>query len=248
MCSHCGIRPVWAKGLCSTHYQMVRIYGVPSTGWHDPEKIRERRIAFLWANIDKRGMDECWPWKRKLQPGGHGQLRWMSGKIGAHVAVYEVTYGEVPEDPGRPGRKLDVDHLCHDPAVCSLKTKCPHRACCNPAHLQAVPGAVNRRRGDTSRQGNGRPTPKCLPGCTCNRHISRKGGPGSVPCLPGCTCKRHAKRPNGGRLSSPSCEPGCTCGKHRSGGSPCAPDCTCGRHQASPCSSGCTCKRHTWRR
>lgn len=182
-------RPRWAKGLCAVCYRMVRVYGVPKTGWHDRAQIVARRIAFLWANIDKRGPDECWPWMRKLRAGGHGQLRWMTGQIGAHVAVYEVTYGEVPEDPDRPGRKLDVDHLCHDPAVCSLKTECPHRACCNPAHLQAVPGAANRRRGDRTRPSNGTKTGgKCEPGCTCGRHRSSA-------CAPGCTCNRHVRSP-----------------------------------------------------
>lgn len=205
-CGHCGKRPVQAKDLCSVCYRMVRLYGVPSTGWHDPAKIRERRVAFLWANIDVRGPDECWPWKRKPTAGGYGQLRWLNGQITAHRAVYEVTHGSIPEFPGE---RTDIDHTCHDPEICKLKAKCPHRLCCNPAHLEAVPASVNRHRGDISRPGNG----------LVQRH--RK-------CPPGCTCRRHEVHNSKG--GSPKCKPGCTCGRHRAAGVKCPPDCTCGRH------------------
>lgn len=146
------IRPRWAKDLCSSHYRMVKVYGVPSTGWHDPDKIRQRRIEFLWANIDVREPDECWPWKRKPSSGGYGQLRWFDRSIGAHRAVYQLTNG--PE-PVFPGEQTNIDHLCHDTATCKLTTDCPHRLCCNPAHLEAKPASANRSRGDTSRPGNG---------------------------------------------------------------------------------------------
>jgi hypothetical protein len=223
LCTHPGCEEKQrCRDLCQAHYDLERRSGKigtrkPEKPRHTEDEARELRIAFLWANIDKRGPDECWPWKRKLRAGGHGQLRWMTSQIGAHVAVYEVTYGEVPEDPDRPGRKLEVDHLCHDPAACSLKTKCPHRACCNPAHLEAVPGVVNRRRGDASRPGNGGKIGSgCKPGCTCDRHRDST-------CDPGCTCGRHR---------SSACKPGCTCGRHHgSGGLKCQPGCTCGRHR-----------------
>jgi hypothetical protein len=170
MCMHCGTRPAVVRGLCTVHDRMVRVYGVPSTGRFDPEKARERRVAFLWENIDKRGPDECWPWTGKLQRGGYAQLSWLEGEnIGAHRAAYEVTYG--PIDPGDPDDPTQIDHLCHNPEVCKLKTKCPHRRCCNPAHLEAVPCSVNFARSDHSRPGNG--GRKCLPGCNCGLHQKR---------------------------------------------------------------------------
>lgn len=190
-------RPRWAKGLCAVCYRMVRVYGVPKTGWHDRAQIVARRVAFLWANIDKRGPDECWPWKRKPTSGGYGQLRWMTGPTTAHRAVYEMTHGAIPERTD--GERTNIDHTCHDPEVCTLNTECPHRLCCNPAHLEATSGSRNRRRGDTSRRGNGGLTPKCLPGCTCRRHLVHNPKGGSAKCEPGCTCKRHTRRVNGGR-------------------------------------------------
>lgn len=166
-------RPRWAKDLCTVHYRMVREYGVPTTGWHDPDNIRERRIRFLWQNIDMRGPGDCWPWLRKPTPGGYGQLRWLAGPISAHRAVYELAHGAIPVFPGE---RTDIDHLCHDPQVCLLKSDCPHRLCCNPAHLEARPASANRKRGDTSRPMNGQGSSKCKPGCACGRHRSRRAG------------------------------------------------------------------------
>ena len=58
---------------------------------------------------------------------------------------------------------------------------------------------------------------KCVAGCMCRRHESRKG-----PCPPKCTCNLHAR---------PNCEPGCTCGRHQAK-QRCEPGCTCNRHKA----------------
>ena len=58
----------------------------------------------------------------------------------AHRVAYELTYGAVPDG-------LGLDHTCHDPHTCWLRDKCPHRSCCNPAHLEAVTQSVNVKRG-----------------------------------------------------------------------------------------------------
>ena len=56
----------------------------------------------------------------------------------AHRAVFEDVYGWVPES---------VDHMCHDPWECSDAGElCPHRVCCNPAHLSGESLAENARR------------------------------------------------------------------------------------------------------
>lgn len=160
-------RKAWAKGLCGVCYRMIRMYGVTKTGRHDPEQIRRRRIQFLWDNIDVRGPYDCWPWKRKPTAGGYGQLRWFDGHITAHAAVYELFYGPTP--PETPFH----DHTCHDPAVCDLGNNCPHRACCNPAHIKACTRAENqgKNRSRTRRPDNGRTSGrKCQPGCECGRH------------------------------------------------------------------------------
>lgn len=224
-------------------YKMTRDYGVAKTGWRDPEQIRQRRIKFLWDNIDVRGPYDCWPWTRKLKSNGYGQLRWLNGPIGPHVAVFESIYGPTP--PETPFH----DHTCHDPKVCDLLDDCPHRSCCNPAHIKAVTRAENqsKERSRSRRPDNGGSNP-CPPNCTCKRHEDQK-------CEPGCTCGRHKSEQNScakgheytpentyisptdgsrvcrtcknGRRHVPNppakariCPPGCTCGRHRRKKSP----------------------------
>lgn len=72
----------------------------------------------------------CWLWTGQMR-GGYGRIK-IGGRRGthksAHVLLYEVTKGPVPEG-------LELDHLC--------RTRC----CVNPDHLEAVTHAVNRQRG-----------------------------------------------------------------------------------------------------
>lgn len=67
--------------------------------------------------------DGCWIWTGALTYG-YGVVRWMDRIYRTH----RVIYGPVPEG-------LQLDHLCRN------------RACCNPAHLEAVTHKVNSLRG-----------------------------------------------------------------------------------------------------
>jgi hypothetical protein len=178
---------------------MIRTHGVAKTGWRDPAEILERRTEFFRANVDKRGPDECWPWLRKPNDAGYGQLRWVGGSMQAHRVAYLLEHGELPEG-------MEIDHTCHDPVECTLKRECPHRLCCNPAHLEAVTRPVNLERSNRARPGNGtgQQRRKCEPGCTCHRHKGTYFAGGKA-CPPGCTCKKHEAR---------KCPPDCTCGHH----------------------------------
>lgn len=83
----------------------------------------------------------CWIW-RHVNDGddGYGKV-WIAGRrVGAHVAVYELLVGPVPEG-------WQLDHLCHDPKTCAGGSTCIHRRCVNPAHLEPVVHAENCRRG-----------------------------------------------------------------------------------------------------
>lgn len=67
--------------------------------------------------------------------GGYGKV-WHNGKMrSVHRVVYAELVGPIP-----PG--WQIDHLCARWSGYSW----PRRRCCNPEHLECVPGDVNNRR------------------------------------------------------------------------------------------------------
>lgn len=78
--------------------------------------------ARLWAKVDRREPDECWPWTGKLDEKGYGRLwvgtRAAPGYVRVHRAVYELEVGPIPDGH-------DVHHTC------------VYKPCCNPRHLEA---------------------------------------------------------------------------------------------------------------
>ena len=110
----------------------------------------------FWLLVDRSGgPDACWPWGRAIQSDGYGQLNWKS--IGGHRKVHVVAWElandqEVPVDEAT-GRKLDVDHLCHNRDVsCPGGKSCLHRRCCNPRHLQPKTTGLNKDSADHPRK------------------------------------------------------------------------------------------------
>mgnify|MGYP007071623989 FL=1 len=64
----------------------------------------------------------------------------MGKRMYAHRAAWEVVNGPVPAG-------LVVDHRCHNAdTACPGGPSCPHRRCCNPAHLEPVTHRTNLRR------------------------------------------------------------------------------------------------------
>lgn len=86
----------------------------------------------LWAGVDRRGPDDCWPWQRATRKG-YGTIKVEAGELGvekkrdmyAHRVVFRVVHGRWPEPIAR--------HTCDNPP------------CCNPAHVIEGTAAQNMR-------------------------------------------------------------------------------------------------------
>jgi hypothetical protein len=72
----------------------------------------------------------CWLWLGPLNGHGYGRIHHAGRQRQAHRVVYESHRGPIPIG-------LELDHLCRV------------RSCVNPAHLEAVSGWENRRRGNS---------------------------------------------------------------------------------------------------
>lgn len=124
-------------------------------------RLAEKATTF-WNRVDVRSEFECWRWKGALTHNGYGRfaprldgvlVRWM-----AHRAAYELTNGQIPDG-------LVLDHLCRN------------RDCCNPAHLEPVPHAVNVLRGESQSAENARKS-ECVDGHPFsieNTYITKRG-------------------------------------------------------------------------
>lgn len=135
----CGGKPKVAE---KTQTRWGDVAGQPRrfvNGHQNAGRIYTRRSIYerLAEKVERRGPDECWPWT-----GARGGRDRQYGVIGAggkhgtnlyvHRVAYEEVYGPIPAG-------LSIDHV--------RKRGCTSRLCCNPAHLEAVTGAVNVRRG-----------------------------------------------------------------------------------------------------
>lgn len=91
--------------------------------------------ARWWSKVDRRGDDECWPWKKACFEKGYGAFRLGPKQVKAHRFGYELLVG--PLGPGE-----NVLHHCDNPP------------CCNPAHLFI--GSHRDNAHDRERKGRGR--------------------------------------------------------------------------------------------
>lgn len=80
-----------------------------------PYKVRSLEKRF-WSKVDKRGPDECWPWKAGLSNGYGSFCLYVGYNTTAHRVAWELVNGPMPKD-------LDG---CHS---------CDNRDCCNPSHI-----------------------------------------------------------------------------------------------------------------
>lgn len=114
-----------------------------------PVTLTQQEIERFWGHVERRGLDECWPWLRRLSRG-YGKFtisrRGSKYLIGAHRIAYLLGHNEDPAD-------MLVCHRCDNPP------------CCNPAHL--FKGTPKDNLADCSAKGR-------TARLTGDRHWSKK--------------------------------------------------------------------------
>ena len=96
----------------------------------------------FWANVDKRGSDECWDWLGQRLPRGYGRLSFNGKQYYAHRLAYELAHGAI-------GDGMVVCHSCDRPQ------------CCAPHHLWE--GSQSDNMVDCLRKGRHQSQARALP-------------------------------------------------------------------------------------
>lgn len=118
------------------HKRKGRVKGQPMRFIHNHHLPKR---GDLWERIRARcAMDgSCLIWQGAQSRAGYGQIQIRAlakQALYVHRVVYEYFNGPIPAG-------LEIDHV--------KARGCHSRACCNPAHLEAVPPSVNNARSDS---------------------------------------------------------------------------------------------------
>lgn len=69
----------------------------------------------FWAQVDRRGPEDCWPWVGTRLKHGYGVIGYRMKRTTAHRVAFFLEHDRWPEPNGL--------HVCDNPP------------CCNPAHI-----------------------------------------------------------------------------------------------------------------
>lgn len=78
----------------------------------------------IWSKVDKRGPDECWPWKGWRNEQGYGRTEIKDVAYYAHRVIFDlVNPGVITLAAPKMNESGFIRHSCDNPP------------CCNPVHL-----------------------------------------------------------------------------------------------------------------
>jgi hypothetical protein len=111
-----------------------------------PKPIQlDRAVLGRFNRMVIKRVDGCWIATTSNSSDGYARWRYKPGanEMYVHKWAYLAFVGPIPEG-------MQVDHACHSAAVkdgtCKGGLDCPHRRCCNPAHLELVTASENTIR------------------------------------------------------------------------------------------------------
>lgn len=143
----CNLQCVRGGTMCGKHRSRLRTHGttdaIRSSG-RPPVPAIDRFLAKVTFGDHTFQGTRCLIWTGARSESGYGrftaEIHGRRNMVAmAHRWIYERWVGAIPDG-------MEVDHLCHDPAVCTLGDECPHRRCMNSTHLTVVaPGANGLR-------------------------------------------------------------------------------------------------------
>lgn len=102
--SHAAIASMASRKFCSPRCALDHLH----------ESSIGNQLVRFWSYVDKRGDDECWPWKGAKDKDGYGLARWNNKQYRAHRVAFEIAHGSI--DP-----VLEVHHACDNPPCCNPK-------------------------------------------------------------------------------------------------------------------------------
>lgn len=144
-CARCSnIGEIYARGLCVPCYKWA--WKNQALDWWSRRPTFLRDTPFrvrLLSQLIINPATGCWEWSgSKTRQGYAAAIRRDGRAVSPHRAAWELWNGPIPDG-------LEIDHLCHtNDASCPGGPSCPHRCCCNPAHLEPVVHVINVRRGN----------------------------------------------------------------------------------------------------
>ena len=94
----------------------------------------------MWQMVDKKGPDECWPWRGSTNTG-YGRVMIDGRSYYAHRVIFDmVNPGVITRSS--PISKKQSGFLMHT---------CDNRICCNPAHLKVA--TIKENNNDCQQKG-----------------------------------------------------------------------------------------------